>query len=241
MAIEWISHRGYQDKAVENTLRAFQAAIDLGFCSLETDLRITRDGHVILCHDPDLGRIAGTSVEVGAHTRDELLRLKLSDGSPLLFFDEFIETFSNYRWTFDIKPDYAVPTLEAMGAWALKHRRSRQIALQAKFLVWNRKQEQLVLKFFPNAAFYAGEKECWRAGLAVMVGLPFLGGIDPKKTYSLKPKLRNLSLFRRTYVERYRRRRAKVLAYLPETESETRAAMEAGFDEILTNGLILDL
>ena len=55
----WISHRGYAKKYTENSQEAFDAALDLGFEFLETDLRITADGHIVLCHDPDFRRLGG--------------------------------------------------------------------------------------------------------------------------------------------------------------------------------------
>jgi glycerophosphoryl diester phosphodiesterase len=44
-------HRGARGLRPENTLPAFEAALDTGASSVETDLRLTRDGAVVLCHD----------------------------------------------------------------------------------------------------------------------------------------------------------------------------------------------
>lgn len=43
----------------ENTLEAFQRAIDLGADAIETDAHMTRDGHVVLSHDATGERMAG--------------------------------------------------------------------------------------------------------------------------------------------------------------------------------------
>src|SRR5205085_12358438 len=45
-------HRGARGLKPENTLPSFEAALDSGVTSLETDLHLTRDSMVILCHDP---------------------------------------------------------------------------------------------------------------------------------------------------------------------------------------------
>jgi glycerophosphoryl diester phosphodiesterase len=48
-------HRGARGLRPENTLPSFEAALDAGAASVETDLHLTRDGFVVLCHDPRLG------------------------------------------------------------------------------------------------------------------------------------------------------------------------------------------
>src|SRR5438067_6941524 len=47
-------HRGARGLKPENTLPSFEAAFDLGVSAVETDLHLTRDGVVVLSHDPHL-------------------------------------------------------------------------------------------------------------------------------------------------------------------------------------------
>jgi glycerophosphoryl diester phosphodiesterase len=47
-------HRGARGLRPENTLPSFEAAFDVGVTTVETDLHLTRDGVVVLCHDPVL-------------------------------------------------------------------------------------------------------------------------------------------------------------------------------------------
>ena len=61
-----IAHRGTRHFHPENTMPAFQAAADLGFRYLETDLHVTADGVVVCFHDDTVvrttngrGRVAG--------------------------------------------------------------------------------------------------------------------------------------------------------------------------------------
>jgi glycerophosphoryl diester phosphodiesterase len=44
-------HRGARGLKPENTLPGFEAALDVGVTTVETDLHLTRDGVPILCHD----------------------------------------------------------------------------------------------------------------------------------------------------------------------------------------------
>ncbi|SKA12289.1 glycerophosphoryl diester phosphodiesterase [Lysobacter spongiicola DSM 21749] len=53
------AHRGAALVAPENTLAAFQAAIDAGADAIEFDVRLSADGVVVVFHDSDFLRVAG--------------------------------------------------------------------------------------------------------------------------------------------------------------------------------------
>ena len=59
-----IAHRGASMRAPENTVAAFEAAVGLGAFAIETDLRLTRDGHLVCHHDSDLRRIADIALPI---------------------------------------------------------------------------------------------------------------------------------------------------------------------------------
>jgi len=53
-AFDLQGHRGARGLAPENTLAAFAKALAIGVTTIETDLAVTRDGVVVISHDPDL-------------------------------------------------------------------------------------------------------------------------------------------------------------------------------------------
>ncbi len=59
-----IAHRGFTKNAGENTLAAIQAALDLKVDGIEVDLRMTRDGTILVFHDDTLARLAGNPLEI---------------------------------------------------------------------------------------------------------------------------------------------------------------------------------
>lgn len=66
-----VGHRGARHLAPENTVAALQMALKHGVDEIEIDVRITKDSHVVLAHDPVL-KIDGKTYAVSAHTVEEL-------------------------------------------------------------------------------------------------------------------------------------------------------------------------
>lgn len=60
MPVEHIAHRGAKRELPENTLGAFRRAFERGADAIELDVHATRDGVVVIHHDPDLGRSFGS-------------------------------------------------------------------------------------------------------------------------------------------------------------------------------------
>ena len=235
----WISHRGYTANEVENTYAAFKAAVDIGFTSLETDLRITRDDHIVLIHDHTLSRLANDNRSVSDLNRREIESFKLANGERFFFLDQFMESFGSCAWTFDIKPEKGKQTIQRLASWIRKNDDLHRFVSRVKFLTWKPDHEKMLNACFPGADYYARKTECWRAGLAAFFGLPALGGIKANRTYALPASLRNISLFKQSIVSRFHNRNAKNIAFLPASDDLVKKALNANFDEILTNGKIL--
>ena len=69
------AHRGGAGLWPENTLEAFRGALELGCSHLETDLRVSRDGEIVIMHDALLDRTTDGSGPVSARTLAELKQL----------------------------------------------------------------------------------------------------------------------------------------------------------------------
>ena len=72
---EWpvnMAHRGASALAPENTMEAFRLAVESGAGGLELDVHLTRDGYVVVIHDPTLDRTTDRTGAVAAMTLDEL-------------------------------------------------------------------------------------------------------------------------------------------------------------------------
>lgn len=71
-----IAHRGFKARFPENTLLAFEKALDAGAVALETDLHVTKDKVVVLSHDATLKRCFGQKDKIIDRTWDEIKDLE---------------------------------------------------------------------------------------------------------------------------------------------------------------------
>lgn len=84
-----MAHRGSRELWPENTIEAFRGATDLGYLYIETDVRISRDGVVVVFHDATLERTTDGVGKVADWTMAELAKFdaaanyKPEDGFPL--------------------------------------------------------------------------------------------------------------------------------------------------------------
>jgi glycerophosphoryl diester phosphodiesterase len=70
-----VAHRGASIEQPENTIEAFEAAIDAGADSVEFDVRLTADGHAVVTHDPDVSRTTNGTGLVSEMTLEEIRAL----------------------------------------------------------------------------------------------------------------------------------------------------------------------
>ena len=77
--IQVVSHRGDWQVAPENSMGAFRAAIQAGVTILETDVRLTQDGHCVLLHDATLDRTTTGRGFLAQTTLEEVRSLRLRD------------------------------------------------------------------------------------------------------------------------------------------------------------------
>ena len=71
------AHRGASEYAPENTMSSFFLGLSMGANGIETDIRKTKDGVLVLFHDDTLDRVTGNSGNVAGITYDELCRLRV--------------------------------------------------------------------------------------------------------------------------------------------------------------------
>lgn len=107
------AHRGGAGEAPENTLAAFQQAVDLGYRYLETDVHVTSDRRLMAFHDDHLERTCGVAARIGDLTYDKVRRLRVDGREPIPTLEEVVMTWPGARINIDCKSDEAVEPLAA--------------------------------------------------------------------------------------------------------------------------------
>lgn len=89
-----IAHRGgvVDSNRAENSLPALEAAVGHGYEMVEVDLRVTKDGELIIQHDPDFRKYYGVNLRVTEMTWAEISKLRSNrGGSRVLRFEEVLQ------------------------------------------------------------------------------------------------------------------------------------------------------
>ncbi len=73
--ILFAAHRGDKFNYPENTVPAFKSALDFGVDMIETDIRMTKDGTLVIIHDRSTLRTAGVDKNVDELTLEEIKAL----------------------------------------------------------------------------------------------------------------------------------------------------------------------
>jgi glycerophosphoryl diester phosphodiesterase len=112
------AHRGASLERPENTLCAFERALELGVDALETDLHRTADGHLVLSHDPVLTRTCGVPMVIATSSFADVrscdagwgfvapdgARPFAEHGICVPTLDELLDTFPKVTVNVDLKP-----------------------------------------------------------------------------------------------------------------------------------------
>ncbi|RRU74845.1 glycerophosphodiester phosphodiesterase [Stutzerimonas xanthomarina] len=103
-------HRGAKGEAPENTLVSFEQCLQHGVRRCELDLHLSRDGELMVIHDPTLKRTTGRRGKVVQHDADELVNYDAREGgpgwktlSPIPRLSELFEKCDFEHWQLEVK------------------------------------------------------------------------------------------------------------------------------------------
>jgi len=105
------AHRGGAAHAPENSWRAFEHAVGLGYEYLETDVQATADGVLIAFHDRTLGRITGQPGRVSRLTLKDIARARVGGTEPIPVLEDLLAAWPGVRFNIDVKDAPAIAPL----------------------------------------------------------------------------------------------------------------------------------
>ena len=231
------AHRGLHDESKEeNSMSAFRAAKENGY-GIELDVRLSKDGELVVFHDETLTRVTGNEGLVKDFTSEELAEMKLSgtdegiptfrevleliDGSvPLLIelkeltsesglAEKFVELIKDY------KGDYIVESFNPMTVRRMK--KLRPDILRGILSTTYTKDE----KHKGKILYYLAEK----------LLLNFYTRPNFISYYHEGYTVRNLGFIRRVFG-------TPLLTWTVKSQAEENAAYEHGFDTVIFEGYI---
>jgi glycerophosphoryl diester phosphodiesterase len=115
------AHRGGAAHAPENSWRAFEHAVGLGYRYLETDLQATADGVLVAFHDRTLDRVTDRQGRISRISHAELSGARIDGTEPIPRLEDLLGAWPDVRFNLDVKDVAAIaPLPEALrrtNAW----------------------------------------------------------------------------------------------------------------------------
>lgn len=104
-----VGHRGCALLEPENTLRGFRRAIELGCDAVEADVRVTRDGALVVMHDEEVDRTTDGTGRVAELTLAQIRALDAGRGERVPTLREVLELVGGrVLFVCELKEDAAV-------------------------------------------------------------------------------------------------------------------------------------
>ena len=138
-----IGHRGDSAHFPENTIPSFDRAIELGVDAIEFDLRVSRDGEIVIIHDPTVDRTTNGTGAVNSLTLAELKQLDAGarfspdggrtfpfrgQGLSIPTFDEMLARYASIPLLIEVK----IPEAGQRAPAVLdRHKASRRVLLDS--------------------------------------------------------------------------------------------------------------
>jgi glycerophosphoryl diester phosphodiesterase len=166
------AHRGASSQAPENTLASFQRAIDAGAPAIEYDVKLSRDGAVVVIHDQTVDRTTDGHGKVRALSLSQLRALDAGSWFDSVFCGERLPTLDEVLGRFggqtfmDIElTNYASPfdQLVPKVALLIKKHRLQSSTLLSSFLPHNLAIARRVVPEVPRGLLaFAGWRGDWQ-------------------------------------------------------------------------------
>lgn len=110
-----LAHRGFSTDGLENSMSAFEAAVDLGFRYIETDVHATADGVLLAFHDASLDRVTDMTGEIARLPWSTVARARIGGVEPIPRLEDVLGTWPHVRVNIDIKSAGAIlPLVEVL-------------------------------------------------------------------------------------------------------------------------------
>jgi glycerophosphoryl diester phosphodiesterase len=228
------AHRGAAAEQPENTIPSFERALEVGADALEFDVHATRDGVLVVSHDPDGARMAGVGRKFRDATWDDVRgwdaghgfvvsreRPFVGKGIRIPTFEQMLEHFPGVRFNVDLKAPCADAAVELLR----RHKAEERVCL-ASF--------QAATLRRVRALGYAGMTSLARNEVIQLLALPAMMQVGPLAPRGKAAQLPT-SFLRPFVVARCRALGLHLDYWTINDEATCRRALELRVDGIMTD------
>jgi glycerophosphoryl diester phosphodiesterase len=216
------AHRGGASEAPENTLPAFERAVELGYTYLETDVHVTSDGVLVAFHDTDLSRTCGRPGIITELPWAEVSTARVAGREPIPLMEDLLSAFPEARFNIDCKSNAAVSALVSM----IKRTNSRSRVCLSAF------DDRRLIRL-RNAL---GPRVCTGLGPAQVAALRVLGRTAGAGGAAQVPvRQGRVTLVDERFVGGAHRRGIQVHVWTIDDAAEMRRLLDMGVDGLMTD------
>ena len=224
------AHRGASAYAPENTLEAFQLAVDQKADGVELDVQMTKDGKLVVIHDETIRRTSGGQGRVMDYTLAELKEMK------------FNRTHTEYA-------DATIPTLAEVYELLKPAGLEINVEIKTGIIFYPEIEERLYRlelemgmegKIIYSSFNHYSAMKMKELNPEARVGLLYADGFQNVPSYAAKlgadalhPALYNLQY--PDFLEECRKRGLLLHVWTVDEEEDIRRLVEAGIDAVITN------
>jgi glycerophosphoryl diester phosphodiesterase len=227
-----LAHRGDLAHAPENTLPAFQQAIQKGADGVELDVKLTRDGHVVVFHDMSVNRTTNGSGKLASLTLETIRSLDAGSwfhekfkGTQVPLLEEVFETIGGEKLINIELTNYSTPRdglVNSVCDLIKRHGNQDQIIFSS-FFASNLKRAGQQMPGIPRALLaMPGFAGIWARSFGFTFG----------EFQALHPHISNVS---REQVQRVHRLKRRVHVWTANKPEEVKRLKEWGVDGIFTD------
>ncbi len=235
-----IAHRGYSAKYPENTMSAFNKAVEYKADMIEFDVHLSKDKKICITHDYELGRTCNGSGLLDNYTFDQLQELDFGSWFNSSFTHEKIPELSDLL---KLSMEFNI-SLNLEVKHQTLHENAVGIDTMCKQLKKYLENYSLSDSLIVSSFSYDFLKEFRLQMPNIKIGILnhylekdlHLNLVDELKAYSYHPNFKSLNS---EYIKLIKDKGLKIFPYTANTESDFEKLRSLGVDGIITNEVSL--
>jgi glycerophosphoryl diester phosphodiesterase len=224
-----MAHRGGAIEHLENTMPAFEACVALGYRYIETDVRVTADGVLVVFHDATLERVTDQKGRLEHLSWDEVSRARIGGREPILRLEDLLGAWPDVRFNLDIK---------APGVVAPLARTVRRLGVEDRICLGSFSDARVAAArrvFGPEVCTSLGPRGV--AALRLSSYSPRAAGLVriPAGCAQVPLQLGGRALVDERFIAAAHARGLQVHVWTVDTEEEAAAVLDLGVDGVMTD------